>query len=152
APDAPAIGEAEEPQLAVPELRFSKVTEQYRTRRRRRTRWTPMVLGLAALAVVTIGLVALPGVRDDIAGIFRPKWDASVTVTLPAKAVPKPAPPAPVFPRRMLAICVSNYLYAAPVHVGWRISDVASEHQVGKRPDHSVHGVFLRLADALYVR
>jgi hypothetical protein len=52
----------------------------------------------------------------------------------------------------MLAICVSNYLYAAPVNVGWRISDVASSGpQGGTRSDHSVHGVFLRLADVLHV-
>jgi hypothetical protein len=153
APAASPIGQPEEPQLAVPELRFSNVTEQYRARRRRRRRWKPMAIAAIALVGLVIGFLCLPGVGSDLADHFRPKWDASMTVTLPTKVAPKPAPPPPVFPRRMLAICISNYLYAAPVHVGWRMSDVVpSEQRGGKRSDHSVHGVFLRLADALYVR
>jgi hypothetical protein len=144
------MAQAEEPRLAVSELRFSKVTEQYRARRRR-TRWKSVDIAATAVVALAIGFLCF-GLRNDIADMFRTKWNASLTVTLPTKVAPLPAPPPALFPRRMLAICVSNYLYAAPVNVGFRISDVApSGPRGGTRSDHSVHGVFLRLADVLHV-
>ena len=48
----------------------------------------------------------------------------------------------------MLAISISNYLYAAPVNPGWAAGD---PREGRARPDHSVHGIFRMLADAFDV-
>jgi hypothetical protein len=154
APTAPKELQPEEPELAFSKIdtRFSKITERYRAKRR--TRWKPTATAAMALAALAIGLLCLHGVRSHLADTSWLKSDLSTSLTVRTKVapVPSPAPPPTPFPRRMLAICVSNYLYAAPVNVGWRISDVASSGpREGARFDHSVHGVFLRLTDALHV-
>jgi hypothetical protein len=146
APVAPPPQTGGEPELPFSHLdnRFSKITEHYRTRRRKR--WKPVAIAMMAIAAIGIALLCMPGVRSNLTDMLNSKTTDPMPTVLPGK---RPvAAPAVRFPRRILAISINNYLYAAHVNPGWAGGD-PREGRV--RLDHSVHGIFRMLSQALDV-
>ena len=106
-----------------------------------------MAIAMMAIAAIGIALLCMPGVRSNLTDTINSKTTDPMPTVLPGKPVPIPAASVR-FPRRALAISISNYLYAAPVNPGWAGGD-PREGRV--RLDHSVHGIFRMLSQALDV-
>jgi hypothetical protein len=128
----------------------SPVTLRYRRRRR-----GPIRRALAA-AVWLLVLCAVAGgvyqYRDRISRALRGGNPDGELTQDEHHGEAEPASAAVMFPRRILAISVNNYLFANPVTYG-SPGDGGSEQADGhvKKPDRSVHAVLSRLGDALHV-
>jgi hypothetical protein len=159
APPLPAPAAAPPPP-AAPEGDFafghldddaSPATQHYR---RSQGHTGKILLGIAALGFAVIALVVHknPELRDKIRDVFAdtPPPEAAAPKPKPAKE-PEALPANTVFPRRILAISVNNYLYANPVSYGQPGEDGPIPAGRGKRSDRGIHGLLQKLGEALHV-
>ncbi len=85
APPAQTVGE-QALAFSHPDNRFSKITEHYRTKRRRR--WNPLAIAMMAIAAIGIALLCLPGVRSNLTDAINSKTTDPMPTVLPGKRRP----------------------------------------------------------------
>jgi hypothetical protein len=99
-----------------------------------------IVVGATALTAALVTIVVL---RPDVFSTKPPENGGKQVVNKPEEK-PGPAVKAPAlagpFPRRLLAVAISNYLYANPIHYG----DSHSEREADR---HDIHSVVIKMAD-----
>jgi hypothetical protein len=126
---------------------LSEVTERYRLKHRRSR--MPVAVAAAGTIIAVIVLVCLaPDLRNKLSGALAAKRPVAVDALPPTSRSALTAV-APVFPRRVIGISVSNYFYATPVNAG---AGAEEFDRPGKGSTSARgHGVLNRLADALHV-
>jgi hypothetical protein len=113
------------------------------------------LLLLSAVALWNWGIIDphLRELRSTWAGESAESGSRAVPVSASKMPATKPAvATAPVYPRRLLAISVNNYLYANPVNAGFREElPGATPERSSSRQDRSINAVAGRLAGALNI-